>query len=199
VLVIGAGTIGILTVHALRAIGWQGELAITGRYPYQRERAAAAGAGRVLESATQAYAWAESLPHARGYRPTLAPRFVEGGPSLVYDTVGTQSSLGDAVALAREGGRVVLVGAAARVRLDFTRVWYRQLSIAGIFAYGSAPFDGAERDIYDCTLELLRRDSLAGLGLVTHVFPLEEYRAALAAALDKGGARSVKVAFRPNG
>jgi threonine dehydrogenase-like Zn-dependent dehydrogenase len=34
--------------------------------------------------------------------------------------------------------------------------------------------------------------------MVTHVFGLEEYRAALAAALDKGGHRSIKVAFRPD-
>jgi hypothetical protein len=33
--------------------------------------------------------------------------------------------------------------------------------------------------------------------MVTHVFGLEEYRAALSAALDKRGNRSVKVAFRP--
>ena len=31
--------------------------------------------------------------------------------------------------------------------------------------------------------------------LLTHTFPLTEYRQALAAAMDKGDARSVKVAF----
>jgi threonine dehydrogenase-like Zn-dependent dehydrogenase len=71
------------------------------------------------------------------------------------------------------------------------------LTIAGIFAYGRAPFRGAEPDIYESSLELLRADGLAELGMVTHVFALEEYRAALAAALDKGGHRSIKVAFRP--
>jgi threonine dehydrogenase-like Zn-dependent dehydrogenase len=91
----------------------------------------------------------------------------------------------------------VLVGAAAKVTVDYTRLWYRQLTIAGIFAYGLVPFEGRTRDIYDVTLELLRRNNLAELGLLTHVFELEEYRAALAAALDKGGSRSIKVAIRP--
>ena len=197
VLVIGAGTIGALTVQALRATGWNGPIACLGRYDFQLELAAAAGADPVFRRSDEVYRWAESLPHARAYKPSLAPRFVEGGPSLVYDTVGSASTIQDALALTREGGKVVLVGGAAKVEADWTRLWYRQLTIAGIFAYGRAPFRGVEQDIYESSLELLRADGVAELGMVTHVFALEEYRAALAAALDKGGHRSIKVAFRP--
>lgn len=197
VLVIGAGTIGILTVAALRAYGWEGPVACLGRYDFQLEMAEAAGADRVFRRPDEVYAWAETLPHARSYRPTLAARFVEGGPSLVFDTVGSASSVNDSLALTREGGRVVLVGAAARVATDWTRLWYRQLTVAGIFAYGRAPFRGQDRDIYDSSIDVLRSNGIGRLGMLTHVFGLEEYRAALTAALDKGGHRSVKVAFRP--
>jgi len=198
VLVIGAGSIGVLTVRALRLIGWSGPIAVLSRHAFQADSAAAAGATTILRSRDELYRWAEQQPHARAYKPSLAPRFVEGGPSLVFDTVGTQSSIGDAFALTREGGRVVLVGAAARVSADWTRLWYRQLTVAGVFAYGLAPFQGGERDIYEASIELMRRDGFEGLGLLTHVYELEEYRAALTAALDKAGHRSVKVAFRPN-
>lgn len=196
VLVIGAGTIGLLAIRGLRALGWQGEITVQARYPFQQALAEQWGATRVFLKRDALYDWAGAAPGAVSYRPTLAPRFVEGGPSLVYDTVGTGGSLGDCMALTREGGRVVLIGAAARIHIDFTRVWYRQLTVAGIFAYGPAPFRGQHRDIYEITLDLLR-GSAAGPGLVTHVFGLEEYRAAIAAALDKGGSQSVKVAFRP--
>jgi threonine dehydrogenase-like Zn-dependent dehydrogenase len=198
VLVIGAGTIGILTVKSLRAIGWTGPLACVARYDFQAELARRAGADAVFRTADETYRWAEQMPGAVAHKPTLAGRFVEGGPSLVFDTVGSQATIGDAFALTREGGKVVLVGAAARVTADYTRLWYRQLTVAGIFAYGNAPFRGADRDIYDSSLELLRTDGFADLNMVTHVYPLEEYRAALAAALDKGGHRSTKVAFRPS-
>lgn len=197
VLVIGAGTIGALTVRALRLIGWEGPLACLGRHDFQLELAEAAGADHLFRRPDEVYRWAASLPEARAYKPSMAPRFVEGGPSLVYDTVGSASSIRDSLAVTREGGKVVLVGAAAKVAADWTRLWYRQLTVAGIFAYGSAPFRGADRDIYDSSLELLRTDGVGRLEMVTHVFPLEEYRAALAAALDKGGHRSIKVAFRP--
>jgi L-iditol 2-dehydrogenase len=197
VLVIGAGTIGALTVRALRATGWEGPLACLGRYDFQLELAEAAGADQVFRRPDEVYRWAESLPQARAYKPSLAPRFVEGGPSLVFDTVGSSSTIQDCLALTREGGRIVVVGGAAKISADWTRLWYRQLTVAGIFAYGRAPFRGADRDIYDSSIELLRTDGIAQLGMVTHVFALEEYRAALAAALDKGGHRSIKVAFRP--
>lgn len=197
VLVIGAGTIGALTVRGLRLVGWTGPVAVLGRYGFQRELARRAGASHVFARVDEVYRWAAALPGARSYRPTLASRFVEGGPSLIFDTVGSRRSAADALALAREDGRIVLVGAAARVSADWTRLWYRQLTLAGVFAYGLAPFEGEHRDIYDISLDLLRRDGFAGLGMVTHVFDLEDYRAGLSAALDKNGHRSTKVAFRP--
>ncbi len=198
VLVLGAGSIGLLTVVALRATGWTGPVAILGRYDFQLEKAEAVGADLRFRSRDEVYAWAERLPGAVAYKPSLAPRFVEGGPSLVYDTVGSESTIGDSLALVREGGRVVLVGGAARARVDWTRVWYRQITLAGIFAYGLAPFEGEDRDIYDIAIELLRRRDYTGIGLLTHVFELEDYRAALHAALSKGGHRSIKVALRPH-
>jgi threonine dehydrogenase-like Zn-dependent dehydrogenase len=199
VLVIGAGTIGVLTVSALSLLGWEGPIAVSGRYPFQLELAERAGADLLFRSRDELYRWASSLDGARKYKPTLAPRFVEGGPSLIYDTVGTQGSAGDTLALTREGGRIVLVGAAARLTADWTRLWYRQLTLAGVFAYGLAPYNDERRDIYDITIENLHRGHFAELGMVTHIFPLEDYRAGLFAALDKSGHRSVKVAFRPGG
>lgn len=197
-LVIGAGTIGALTVRALRLTGWRGTIAALGRYPFQLELAERAGADVVFARTDDAYHWAAGLPDARSYRPTLAPRFVEGGPSLIFDTVGRRASATAALALAREGGRIVLVGAAARLSADWTRLWYRQLTLSGVFAYGLAPFEGKKQDIYDSALRLMQQHDLPALGLLTHVFALEDYRAALAAALDKNGHRSVKVAFRPD-
>ena len=198
VLVIGVGTIGALTIRALRQIGHDGPIAVVARHGFQAELAKRAGADIVLSGKDALYAWAAGLPHAVAHKPTLAPRFVEGGPAVIYDTVGTQSSLTDALSLAREGGRIILVGAAARVAVDWTRVWYRQLTVAGVFAYGLVPFEGEMRDIYDVSIELMRRSDLGSLKLLTHVFELEEYRAALAAALDKNGHGSIKVAFRPS-
>ena len=197
VLVIGAGTIGALTIQALRMIGWEGPIAVAARHRFQRELAVRAGAGPILAGREDMYQWAASLPEARSYEPTLAPRFVEGGPSLVYDTIGSKRSVGDALALTRGGGRLVLVGSAAKLTADWTRVWYRNLTIAGIFMYGLVPFEGSQVDVYDAALTLMRRHRLGSLGMITHTFPLSEYRAALTTALDKADSGAIKVVFRP--
>jgi len=199
VLIIGAGTIGVLLVKALRLTGWTGPVAVVARYGFQRQMAERAGAGPIFGGRDEAFAWAASLPEARDYRPTLAPRFIEGGPSLVYDTVGSEGSLGQALALVRENGRLVLVGSAAKLAADWTRVWYRQITISGVFAYGLMPFEGRRMDIYEAALQLMHRDGLGELGMLTHVYPLVDYRTAITTALDKRGQSSVKVAFRPNG
>jgi len=197
VLVIGAGTIGVLTVAALRSIGWTGPVTVLARYGFQAELGGRAGADEALSGRKALYEWAAGRPGAIAYNPTMAPRFVEGGPSLIYDTVGSEQTVRDSLALCREGGRVVLVGNAAKIRADWTRVWYRQLTLAGIFAYGQAPWRGGNRDIYHAALDMLAEGDFGGLCMVTHTFALEEYRAAFAAALDKGGQRSVKVVLRP--
>ncbi|HUH12625.1 MAG TPA: alcohol dehydrogenase catalytic domain-containing protein [Longimicrobiales bacterium] len=197
VLVLGAGTIGLLTIASLRAVGWDGPVAASARHPRQRELARRAGADPVLGGAAEVREWAASLPGARAYRPTLADPFVEGGPSLVYDTVGSERTVRDALALTREGGRIIMVGGAARVKADWTRLWYRQLTVAGVFAYGLAPFRGQSRDIYDASLTLLGEGIISGLDLVTHEFSLEDYGSALRVALDKGGHGSIKVVLRP--
>jgi L-iditol 2-dehydrogenase len=198
VLVIGAGTIGILTIAALRAAGWAGGIAALSRHDFQATMAERAGATTLLRSRDELYRWAAGLPEAVAYKPSLAPRFVEGGPSLIYDSVGSQATVGDAMALTREGGRMVLIGGAARIAADWTRLWYRNISVAGVYAYGPATApDGTRGDVFPIALDLLRASNIGELGMVTHQFPIADYRTAIATALQKGKFRSTKVVFRP--
>lgn len=197
VLVLGAGTIGLLMVRTIRLLGWDGTIAVSARYPFQAEKARQAGADLVLRSRGDVFDWAAGLPGAAVHDPSLAPRFVEGGPSLVYDSVGSAGSVRDALALTREAGRIVVTGAAARSRLDLTRLWHRQIRMTGVMVYGPVERDGRRLDIFDATLELVRQDRLDRLGLLTDTFELEDYRDAIRVALDKQPRGTVKVAFRP--
>ncbi len=197
VLVLGAGTIGLLTIRVLRLTGWGGTIAVSARYGFQARRAVEAGADLVLDTRDALYDWASSLPGATLLKPTLAARYVEGGPSLVYDTVGAAGTIRDALSLTREGGRIVVTGAAARATLDLTRLWHRQIRMTGVMAYGPVELRGRSMDIFDATLELVRAEEPGGLGLLTHTFDLEEYRDAITVALSKRDHESIKVAFRP--
>ena len=41
---------------------------------------------------------------------------------------------------------------AALLRADWTRIWYRQLTVAGTLAYGPVPFEGTTTDSFDAAL-----------------------------------------------
>ncbi|MDX1674171.1 MAG: zinc-binding dehydrogenase [Longimicrobiales bacterium] len=196
VLVIGAGNIGLLMVRALRRIGWEGTIAVSARYGFQAEKAKALGADVVVRGRDQLYEWASSLPGADTFEPSLAPRFVEGGPSLVYDSVGSAGTVRDALALTREEGRIVVTGAAAVSKVDLTRLWHRQLRMTGVMVYGPVEWQGRSRDIFDATLDLIRGDDLGRFNLLTHTFELEEYRDAIRVALGKEDHGAIKVGVR---
>lgn len=196
VLVLGAGNIGLLLVRTLRRIGWDGTIAIAARYAFQAEKAKELGADLVLAGRDEVYDWAASLPEASVHKPSMAPKFVEGGPSLVYDCVGGAGTVQDALALTREEGRIVITGAAAASKVDLTRLWHRQLRMTGVMVYGPVRHDGRTRDIFDATLDLIRGDDLDRFSLLTHTFELEEYRDAIRVALGKDAHGAIKVGFR---
>lgn len=196
VLVLGAGTIGLLTVRALRRLGWDGTIAVSARYGFQAEKAKELGADVVLRGRDQLYEWASSLPGAAAFKPTMAPTVIEGGPSLVYDSVGSAGTVRDALALTREEGRIVVTGAAAVAKVDLTRLWHRQLEMRGVMVYGPVRHQGRTRDVFDATLDLIRGDDLGRFNLVTHTFALEEYRNAIRFALGKDAHGAIKVGLR---
>ena len=89
--------------------------------------------------------------------------------------------------------------------LDMTPVWYKQLVLVGSVDHGADPSsvmgrvpEGLDHSI-DAALEVLAHPTFPPELLVTHEFPLEGYREAVRAGLDKGTSRALKVVFRPNG
>ena len=168
VLVLGAGTIGLMAVVAARA-GGAGEIVVVARRPQQREAALALGADRVVSDADAGGLLGDAL----------------GSPiDLVLETVGGDAdTLDTAVAAARPGGTICLLGAFTRSpALPALFVLAKELRIIGSFVYGRA---GARAD-FDVVLDLLRRQGAAlASRLITHRFPLESIGEAFRTASDK--------------
>ena len=180
-LVIGAGSIGLTTLAALRRAGFDGELHALARHPQQREAAEGLGADRVHADVASAGAAAG----ARAYRAIIGPPAWRGGFDLVVDAAGTRSSLDAAAWAAREGGRVVLLGAPGQLRHDFSPHWFREIRLLGSFAYSASEFAEAVTHLRD----------LVGLErVVTRSYPLRAYRTALA---DVRARRVLKAVFAP--
>jgi threonine dehydrogenase-like Zn-dependent dehydrogenase len=200
VLVIGAGSVGLLTVASLVLLDSGAEVTVLARHPLQQALAELLGAGRVVRQAGRAATDAKlaETAGARLHRPISGPGITTGGFDVVLDCVGSSSSLDLAFRHARAGGQVVVVGGPGVLsRLDWTLVWTRELRIAGSFTYGRERALPGRPHTFDVVLRLLaEHPELPVVDLVSHRYPLAEWREAIRTSLSRrGGAGKVVFAF----
>lgn len=198
VLVLGSGPIAMAAIWALRATGFEGYLVAQAKRPGEAKLARAMGADDVVQPGPEArQALVET--GAMAYQPIVGPEvFSGGGFPLIYDCVGSRESLDQALRYAAPRGRVVMLGCAAQVRsLDLTFLWARELEVRGFIGYGRELWRGEERHTFQVTFDLLAERPGSVDRILTHVFPLDQYREALTAAANRRLSGAMKVALAP--
>lgn len=196
ILVLGCGTMGLLTLAALRALGVSAFVVAVAKHGHQQEWARRLGADEVVSAGPNLYARLCALSGATLYRPEIGKPTVLGGFDLVFECVGAETTLDDALRFTRQRGRMVLVGMPAIPRsVDWTTLWFKELQVLGSYAYGRETFRGEPMPTFQVALRLLQERRANLEGLVSHRFPLSRYREALRTALGKGSTQAVKVVF----
>jgi threonine dehydrogenase-like Zn-dependent dehydrogenase len=141
------------------------------------------------------YAQAAERTGAKLYRAPLNRGMLLGGFDLIYDCVGGARTIYDSLRWARARGTVVLVGIdLALLRVDLNPVWYQEVDLIGSNTFGAEHGDGRPRHTFELVIDHLRAGHLSAAGLITHRFPLAEYRTAINTALHKKSG-SIKVTF----
>lgn len=196
--VIGSGPIAMATVWALRALGFGGELVVQAKRDKEEELALSLGASRIVRPGPEARQVLVDTG-AMAYQPLAGPEVYSGGGfPVIYDCVGSRESLDQAIRFATPRGRVVVLGCSAQIRkLDLTFLWSRELEIRGFLGYGTEAWDGRELHTFEITRELLLRKPLPIDRMVTHIFPLEQYREALKVASNRRRSGAMKVVLKP--
>lgn len=199
-LVIGAGTVGLCIVAALRATRSPARIVVTARHRHQAEMARRLGADHVLTE--RGAAVDEALARALGarlLRPILGKPVPAGGADVTFECVGQGSSIDDALRFTKAGGRVVLVGLASVPRgVDWTPIWLKELDVQGTFCYAMETLpDGRRLRTMEFAAELMGKGEVDLAPLVTHRFPLERFREAVETAARKAQAGAIKVALVP--
>lgn len=196
-LVIGAGNIGLFTVAALRRLTDAGRIICVAKHERQREEALRLGADEVVHP-KQMYSGLPEMLGTEALKPELGKPVVAGGAQNVFECVGSSGTMEDAVRLTKPGGEVSLVGMpGARSSLDLTALWYKEVSLAGAYAYGAEEYEGERTSSFELAMRLAPQIKLETL--VGPRFRLEEYREAISAARSAGGAGNVKVVFDHRG
>ena len=197
-LVIGSGPIAMATVWALRATGFGGDLVVQAKRDKETALALALGASQVVKPGLEARQLLVDTG-AMAYQPLAGPEVYSGGGfPVIYDCVGSRESLDQAMRYASPRGRIVVLGCSAQIRkLDLTFLWSRELEVRGFLGYGAESWDGKELHTFEITRELLLRKPLPIDQMVTHIFPLEQYREALKAATNRRRSGAMKVVLKP--
>lgn len=180
VAVIGAGTLGLLTIAALRAARPEIEIVATAKHPHQRTLAADLGADAVVSPGEL-----DRAVRSRSGSMRLDNGQLSGGIEAVVDCVGSADSIAQALRIAGPGGTVHSVGMPGVTTVDLTPLWQREVALRGTYAY--------QRPDFDTAVELVQRNDLGRL--VTATYPLRRYEDAIAHAATAGARGAVKIAF----
>jgi threonine dehydrogenase-like Zn-dependent dehydrogenase len=193
VLVVGAGTVGILTLLALRELTGAGRITVVAKHRRQGDLARRFGATDVVGPREAVGALRRS---SRAFRlqPERGPAFLLGGVDVGYECVGSPASLDLALRTTRAGGRVVLAGLPV-AGADLTPVWFRELEVVGAYASGTEDVDGGRRRTFDLAVDLASEVDLEGI--VGAAYPLGSWREAIDHAMAAGRLGTAKVAFDP--
>lgn len=161
VAVLGAGTIGLLTLAAARAAGAR-RVVVTDVRDDKRQRALHLGADAVVDAGGPDVA--ASIREALGE-----------SADVVFDCVAARATVDQAISAASKGGIVMIVGVpATRVEIALPTMQDHQIRVQGSATYMPEDFRRA--------IELVREGRVRGSDFVTAEFALADVAAAFAAS-----------------
>ena len=67
--------------------------------------------------------------------------------------------------------------------MDFSSLWFRELQLTGSAMYAYGIWQGQRLRTYEMAVDLLARGDYPAQGLVSHLFPLSDYRRGLPGGL----------------
>lgn len=189
-LVLGVGSIGALTIAALKAGAPPARIVAVAKHDHQKRAARDLGADIVVGSGARLREDLARILGAELHRPEIGPPTTLGGADVTFDCVGTGRTIDEAMRFTRARGTVIVVGMPGVAEgVDWTAMWHKELDVRGSYTSTAATFARAV-DHAAVTDEALAR-------LVGARFPLEAWRDALACALDTGRSGVLKTVFAP--
>ncbi len=204
VLIVGAGIIGLASLAAIKGLFPSSPVTVLARHEHQAAAASACGADHVVRSQDRSGHFEElaGLVDARvvGRKSDL---MLMGGFPYVVEAVGAPESVTESLRAVAHRGTVLLLGAAGVSEVDLTPIWYKEAALVGSIDHtvdaGRAPglAGGPDRHSVDRALDVLAAGLLPHDVVVTHEYPLEDYRLAVESAIDRRSSHAIKVVFRP--
>ncbi len=189
--VLGAGTMGLCSVAAVRQLTPVNVLVVTAKHSHQRELAKDLGADLVVDPKEIRRA----VRRISGCQ--MLGNYLSGGVDVTIDAVGSATSLTDAIAITRPRGRIVLLGMPEPARVDLTGLWHRETELVGAYTYGTETLpENKSASSFELGFKLVASNRLERL--VSARYPLKRYKDAITHAAEAGPRGATKIVFEQN-
>jgi threonine dehydrogenase-like Zn-dependent dehydrogenase len=197
VLVYGSGTLAFAVIALLRHL-----------YPATEVWAATRpGARAALADRFGAHATLSSSPDelvgqvarrvgATPLRPWSKHDWLQDGPAVVFDTIGSTETVETSLRLLATGGTLVISGVEPPKRFEWTPLYFKELRVIGSNGFGLEEVGGVVKHAMEHYFDFVAR----GLDLtpvITHRFPLERWDEAVLTVKNSGRTGAVKVLLEP--
>ena len=199
VAILGSGTLGQVTISALRHFTNPKTIISTARYPEQKRLAAELGSDIVvnpdeIHRAVRRACGTKAITNVSEKGPEGSVDRLTGGADVVIDCVGTSKSISDALSITKPKGKIILVGMPSIVELELTPLWHRELQLIGAYTYGTEKLANGEAvNTFDLAFELVKSAKLEKL--VSACYRLNKYQEALKHAANAGARGAFKIVF----
>ena len=195
--VYGAGALGTTTTAILRQLYPDVEVATIARWPGQADLARKLGA-TVFEPEPR-LELVEGLARWSGgvlRTPWQSLPFCHPGHvDVVYDTVGKPETLEIGIRIVKSRGSVVVTGVGAPGRFEWAPLYFKEVRLIGSNAFGLEEVDGKRQHGIAHYLDLVQQGRVDVSAMLTHTFPLDEWREAFSTLARQGETGAIKVAF----
>jgi threonine dehydrogenase-like Zn-dependent dehydrogenase len=199
VLVYGSGTLAFAAIALLRHLYPATQVWAATRPGARAELAARLGARAVLPAAPdELVAQVARRVGATPLKPWSKRDWLQDGPAVVYDTIGSTETVETSLRLLATGGTLVISGVEPPKRFEWTLLYFKELHVIGSNGFGIEEVGGVAKHAMEHYLDFVR-DGLDLTPVITHRFPLERWDEAVLTVKDARHTGAVKVLLEPRG
>jgi threonine dehydrogenase-like Zn-dependent dehydrogenase len=197
-LVYGSGTLAFAAIALLRHLYPDVEVWAVTRSGPRAELARRMGAHVVLPSDPDGLVReVAGLIGTRRLVPWSGCEWLQDGPSVVYDTIGSLETVETSTRILRTGGTLVISGVEPPGRFEWTLLYFKELHLIGSNGFGIEEVRGVAKHSFEHYFDFAA-EGMDLRALVTHHFALAQWDEAVMTLARSRQTGAVKVLLEPS-
>jgi threonine dehydrogenase-like Zn-dependent dehydrogenase len=196
-LVYGSGTLAFAVIALLRHLYPGTEVWAATRTGSRAELATRLGAQAVLSTVPdELVAQVARRVGTTPLEPWSKRDWLQDGPAVVYDTIGSIETVETSLRLLATGGTLVVSGVEPPKRFEWTPLYFKELHVIGSNGFGVEEVGGVAKHAMQHYFDFIA-DGLDLIPVITHRFPLERWDQAVLTVKNSRRTGAVKVLLEP--